>query len=336
MPLYAAGWPCAQPALETGCEPVRRLRWPVVSIGNLSTGGAGKTPLTIALAKALTRRGLHVDVLSRGYGRQSKLAARVDPERHRRGVWRRAAADCARGGRAGLRRRPALPGRLAGRGRAPDAQSACIFSTTASSIASSTATWTFCCSTARTGTTACCRPEICASRCEAAAPRHVFSPSPADDPALGDEVEALGLARPHLAASSPHGGPARRRPCRRFLRHRPPASSSLRVLRPPAFISPARIAFPDHHRYTAGSLARLASAAQGAHATALITTGKDQVRLGELARSIPCPCPSRPRRCALRSRIRRRCSTGWRSGWLSARFARLRERGREPSGWANP
>ena len=42
---------------ESGCaglEPVRRLRWPVVSIGNLSTGGAGKTPLTIALAKALT------------------------------------------------------------------------------------------------------------------------------------------------------------------------------------------------------------------------------------------------------------------------------------------
>jgi tetraacyldisaccharide 4'-kinase len=59
---------------------VRRLRWPVVSIGNLSTGGAGKTPLTIALAKALTARGLHVDVLSRGYGRRSALPLTVDPE----------------------------------------------------------------------------------------------------------------------------------------------------------------------------------------------------------------------------------------------------------------
>ncbi|MGO9777245.1 MAG: tetraacyldisaccharide 4'-kinase [Terracidiphilus sp.] len=57
--------------------PKQRLRFPVVSIGNLSTGGAGKTPLAIALAQALSARGLRVDVLSRGYGRQSKLAARV-------------------------------------------------------------------------------------------------------------------------------------------------------------------------------------------------------------------------------------------------------------------
>ena len=63
--------------LRWGMEPVRRLRWPVVSVGNLSTGGSGKTPLTIALAKALRQRGFCVDVLSRGYGRQSQLAARV-------------------------------------------------------------------------------------------------------------------------------------------------------------------------------------------------------------------------------------------------------------------
>jgi tetraacyldisaccharide 4'-kinase len=63
--------------LERGWEPVQRLRWPVVSIGNLSTGGAGKTPLAIALAKALAKRGIQVDVLSRGYGRQSRLPARV-------------------------------------------------------------------------------------------------------------------------------------------------------------------------------------------------------------------------------------------------------------------
>jgi tetraacyldisaccharide 4'-kinase len=52
----------------------------VVSIGNLSTGGAGKTPLTIALAQALTRRGIHVDVLSRGYGRSGSAAVRVNPD----------------------------------------------------------------------------------------------------------------------------------------------------------------------------------------------------------------------------------------------------------------
>lgn len=65
--------------LKAGLEPVRRLLFPVVSIGNLSTGGTGKTPLTIALAQALKKRGFHVDVLSRGYGREGKNAARVDP-----------------------------------------------------------------------------------------------------------------------------------------------------------------------------------------------------------------------------------------------------------------
>jgi tetraacyldisaccharide 4'-kinase len=60
--------------------PAQRLRHPVISIGNLSTGGSGKTPLTIALAWALERRGIRVDVLSRGYGRESYLAARVDEE----------------------------------------------------------------------------------------------------------------------------------------------------------------------------------------------------------------------------------------------------------------
>jgi len=36
------------------------------------SGGSGKTPLAIALAQALTRRGVHVDVLSRGYGERAK------------------------------------------------------------------------------------------------------------------------------------------------------------------------------------------------------------------------------------------------------------------------
>ena len=85
LPLYAAGLALAQPRASTnGCEPVRRLRFPVVSIGNLSTGGAGKTPLTIALAKALTQRGLHVDVLSRGYGRRAsspRASSRAEPPR---------------------------------------------------------------------------------------------------------------------------------------------------------------------------------------------------------------------------------------------------------------
>jgi tetraacyldisaccharide 4'-kinase len=80
IPLYHLALAFRGFRIRSGLEPVRRLRFPVVSIGNLSTGGSGKTPLTIALAKALSRRGLRVDVLSRGYGRQSQLAARVSPD----------------------------------------------------------------------------------------------------------------------------------------------------------------------------------------------------------------------------------------------------------------
>jgi tetraacyldisaccharide 4'-kinase len=79
VPLYRFALALRELLLGSKLEPVRRLRFPVVSIGSLSAGGSGKTPLTIALAQALTRRGLNVDVLSRGYGRQSQTAIRVNP-----------------------------------------------------------------------------------------------------------------------------------------------------------------------------------------------------------------------------------------------------------------
>jgi tetraacyldisaccharide 4'-kinase len=50
----------------------KRLQRPVVSVGSLSAGGAGKTPVVIALAQMLKERGWSVDVLSRGYGRAGR------------------------------------------------------------------------------------------------------------------------------------------------------------------------------------------------------------------------------------------------------------------------
>ncbi|MGE0702818.1 MAG: tetraacyldisaccharide 4'-kinase [Vicinamibacterales bacterium] len=48
----------------------RSLEQPVVSVGNLSTGGRGKSPVVAALARLLTSRGERPAILSRGYGRR--------------------------------------------------------------------------------------------------------------------------------------------------------------------------------------------------------------------------------------------------------------------------
>ena len=58
---------------------VKKLARPVVSIGNISVGGSGKTPFVIALGQLLAERGIAFDVLSRGYGRSSTEIAIVDP-----------------------------------------------------------------------------------------------------------------------------------------------------------------------------------------------------------------------------------------------------------------
>lgn len=56
------------------------LRGPVVSVGSLSAGGAGKTPFVILLGKLLQQHGIEFDVLSRGYRRETKGALVVDPQ----------------------------------------------------------------------------------------------------------------------------------------------------------------------------------------------------------------------------------------------------------------
>ncbi len=57
----------------------RRLDGPVISVGNLSVGGSGKTPFVILLGELLRARGITFDILSRGYRRKTRGARVVDP-----------------------------------------------------------------------------------------------------------------------------------------------------------------------------------------------------------------------------------------------------------------
>lgn len=65
---------------DRGTFKVHKLLNPVVSIGNISVGGTGKTPFLITLGSLLKERGIQFDVLSRGYGRKTKENLVVDAE----------------------------------------------------------------------------------------------------------------------------------------------------------------------------------------------------------------------------------------------------------------
>jgi len=56
---------------------------PVLCVGNLVVGGAGKTPVAMDVAARLAARGVAVHFLSRGYGGRLAGPVRVDPGRHR-------------------------------------------------------------------------------------------------------------------------------------------------------------------------------------------------------------------------------------------------------------
>ena len=78
-PVYEAVVRVKRWMYQTGWLKQKRLPWPVISIGSISAGGAGKTPVAILLAGILQRRGYAVSILTRGYGRVSTLIERVEP-----------------------------------------------------------------------------------------------------------------------------------------------------------------------------------------------------------------------------------------------------------------
>ncbi len=67
--IFGAGVAVRNALYDRRIFQVKKLARPVVSIGNISVGGSGKTPFVIALGELLAERGISFDVLSRGYGR---------------------------------------------------------------------------------------------------------------------------------------------------------------------------------------------------------------------------------------------------------------------------
>jgi tetraacyldisaccharide 4'-kinase len=289
-PLYAAGLALRDLRLERGWEPVERLRWPVISIGNLSTGGSGKTPLTIALAGALTERGFHVDVLSRGYGRRSQNPARVVPDgdaeefgdeplliAREAGVLVYVAAQRCRAGFMAEAAQPDLKGPAVH--LLDDGFQHRQLHRDIDILLLNREDWQDDLLPAGN-----LREALKAAR------RATVIAIPADDPEFEAQLKAWGWQGPvwrlHRKMEVPalNGGETGA------------VVAFCGIARPEQFFAGleaaglhlgARIAFSDHHRYSPRDLARLAAAARKSGTTTLITTEKDRVRLGKLSAALP-------------------------------------------------
>ena len=80
MPL-AAAWDMAGRARRSWVRAYHAPA-PVICVGNLVAGGAGKTPVVLALAARLREAGMAVHIVTRGYGGRLRGPVRVDPLRH--------------------------------------------------------------------------------------------------------------------------------------------------------------------------------------------------------------------------------------------------------------
>jgi len=304
VPLYRLGQ-IMREKRTSGKAPVQ-LRHPVVSIGNLSTGGAGKTPLTIAMVAALAEHGFHVDVLSRGFGRTGQHPIRVatsgtaeefgdEPlliaratnapvyvaaERYDAGLL--AEGDAAAIAFLAEKMLPVVHLLDDGFQHRQLARAVDI-------LLLDREDWTGYLLPAGN-----LREPLSAIR------RANILAIPGDDPELERELRAWGWQGPvwrlrrQMSVTAIDG----------------PVAAFCGIARPAQFFAgleaagvhlATRTAFPDHHPYTPKDLNRLVAAARSAGAIALVTTEKDQVRLGNLLGGIPGALPLKT--VALRTEI---------------------------------
>jgi tetraacyldisaccharide 4'-kinase len=297
VPLYRLGLALRERKFRPGSSSIRRLRWPVVSVGNLSTGGSGKTPFVIALAKALAARGVHVDVLSRGYGRRrsalpllvacggaaeqfgdepleiaraTDVPVYVAEQRYEAGVL------AERAGGSGVH---LLDDGFQHRQLARDVDILLLSS-------DDLADHLLPAGNLREALSAFQRASVLAI--------------PTDDAELERYLEGP-IPIDRNAEERPWIGPVWR------LRRRMdvpkidgPVAAFCGIARPEKFFAgleaagarvASRIAFGDHHRYSAGDVKRVEAEARRVGATAILTTEKDRVRMGALAGTLPASLP---------------------------------------------
>ena len=65
--VYGLGARCRVVLYKKGIFKAKKLKTPVISVGNLTVGGTGKTPMVLYLAERFLAEGKRVGVLSRGY-----------------------------------------------------------------------------------------------------------------------------------------------------------------------------------------------------------------------------------------------------------------------------
>ena len=322
--VYRLGLALREFQLRSGLMPVRRLRWPVISIGNLSAGGSGKTPLTIALAKALKARGFNVDVLSRGYGRNSVLPLLVDPtgtanefgdeplliareaqvpvyvaaERYQAGLLAERSATSVAPQNAGEGHRPKahiLDDGFQHRRLARDVD---VLLLSQRDIADHLLP---------AGNLR--EPLLAAKRA------HVIA-IPSDEMEVAEHVRSWGW----------EGELWLLRRCMEIPHFDGPAVAICGIARPGQFFQgleaagvniATRVVFPDHYRYSADDLERIVLATRLAGGRALLTTAKDIVRLAPIAHKLPADLPLRA--VELRIEIENQESV---MAWLTERLQR--------------
>ena len=276
----------------------RALPRPVVSVGNLSWGGAGKTPLVAALAAHLCDRGHRVAVLSRGYRRRGRgvvlvstwsegplvgpLLAGDEPvllAGELAGVAVVVGADRFRAGRAALERLSPAPDLFV----LDDGFSHLALARDLDLLAlPATDPW----AGGRLPPGGRLREPLAAAHRAHAVLLTGLGATPEAAREVGRALSRFGFGGPAFAAPT-RAGEAR-------LPGGRPLAAGARLLlvsgimRPAAFREAAlaqgltvagECAFPDHHAYPQPSLSRIEAAFRTARADAVLATGKDAVKL---------------------------------------------------------